>query len=174
MPRALPALAIALLLSGCADYVFVRGPIEPAMAAEVARRIAGSTASTIVVDLASDGGQVQAGLGIITAMEAVRGRVRLVTRVRDHCHSMCVALFLAGDDRIAEPGARFLLHGVTDLDGVPQPAATVGMVAYYLVRGMDPAWIRAQVEDGRLLSAEPVALSGGQMAELASPPPVSR
>ena len=168
MPRILPALAAVLLLSACADHIAVRGPIERVGAEEAARRIAGSTASTILVDLESDGGEVAAGMGIVAAMEAARGRARLVTRVRDHCHSMCIALFLAGDERIAEPGARFLMHGVIDPCGLPLPAATVPLAAYYLKRGLDPAWLLAQLDAGRLLSPEPVSLSGAQMAQLIS------
>ena len=143
MPRILPALAAVLLLSACADHIAVRGPIERVGAEETARRIAGSTASTILVDLESDGGEVAAGMGIVAAMEAARGRARLVTRVRDHCHSMCIALFLAGDERIAAPGARFMLHGAYDSTGTPHTAASLGLIAYYIARGLDPAWIQA-------------------------------
>lgn len=159
------ALVAALSVAACADTITVSGPIDGVLARRVAERIDASEATTIRLELESNGGWVQAGFDIVAAIERARPRARIVTRVRDHCHSMCVALFLAGDERVADPGASFILHAATDLEGHPLPTETGWLLGYYLTRGVDPRWLAEGVAPEMLISNATVSLSGHQLAE---------
>lgn len=158
-------LAVTLPVAACTDTIVINDLIDDALAHRVAERIDTSEATTIRLELESNGGWVQAGFAIVAAIERARPRARIVTRVRDHCHSMCVALFLAGDERVADPGASFILHAATDLEGHALPTVTGWLLGYYLTRGVDPRWLAEGVAPEMMTSNATVSLSGRQLAE---------
>ncbi|MBP2316783.1 ATP-dependent Clp protease proteolytic subunit [Azospirillum soli] len=159
------ALAVTLSVTACANTITINGLIDDALARQVVERIGESNAPIVRIELESNGGWVQAGFDIVAAIERARPRARIVTRVRDHCHSMCVALFLAGDERIADPGASFILHVATDPAGHALPVATGWLLGYYLTRGVDPQWLAEGVAPEMMTSNATVSLSGRQLAE---------
>ena len=72
----------------------------------------------ILIDLHSPGGAIAEGEQVIRVIEKMKRTHIVDTRVRNRrsCFSMCVPIFLHGDERIAAPGARFMFHEPTVYD----------------------------------------------------------
>ena len=68
--------------------------------------------SRFVLQLNSPGGSLREGRAVIELLQDIRQTHRLDTYVaRNHiCMSMCVPMFLQGENRIAAPNARFMFH----------------------------------------------------------------
>jgi membrane-bound ClpP family serine protease len=66
----------------------------------------------IVIELDSPGGALVEGRSVIDAIERMKATHVVETRVAagDLCASMCVPIFLAGQERIAGRGAQFMFH----------------------------------------------------------------
>ncbi len=72
----------------------------------------------IVIDLRSPGGALTEGRNVIDEIDRMKATHRDDTRVGDgaFCASMCVPIFLAGEDRVAGAGARFMFHEPSSVD----------------------------------------------------------
>lgn len=72
----------------------------------------------IVIDLQSPGGALVEGRAVIGEIERMRATHRVDTRVAAGatCASMCVPVFLAGEDRVAAPTSRFMFHEPSSVD----------------------------------------------------------
>lgn len=107
----------------------------------------------IVIELNSPGGAVREGEMVIREIERMKRTHKVDTRIgpRRACYSMCVPIFLQGEERIAAANARFMFHEPSARDmftdeEVKQPAfekryATNRFVQRYFVNSpMDAAW----------------------------------
>lgn len=68
--------------------------------------------SRFIIELDSPGGAVAEGKRVIQLMERIKSSHDLEMRVGRgaDCLSMCVPIYLQGDERIAHPRARFMFH----------------------------------------------------------------
>ena len=73
---------------------------------------------TFIIDLNSPGGAIAEGENVIRQIDAMRRTHQIDTRVRAGraCYSMCVPIFLQGEERIAAANARFMFHEPTARD----------------------------------------------------------
>lgn len=108
----------------------------------------------IILDLHSPGGAIAEGEQVIRIIERMKRTHAVDTRVRRgyKCYSMCVPIFLMGEQRFAGENALFMFHEPTVRDfytdeEVRQPAfekarATQRFVNRYFVNSaVDPAWL---------------------------------
>lgn len=74
--------------------------------------------SRFVIELDSPGGAIAEGKRVIQVLERIKRTHDLETRVRRgrNCLSMCVPIFLQGEERIAHPRARFMFHEPASYD----------------------------------------------------------
>lgn len=114
----------------------------------------------IVIDLNSPGGALAEGRSVIEEIERMKATHRVDTRVAPGatCASMCVPIFLAGQDRIASASSAFMFHEPTSVDFVTEekvkkPAFEQRMDAerfferYFTRSPMDPDWREKLRED---------------------------
>lgn len=107
----------------------------------------------IVIELHSPGGSLAEGRSVIDEIERMKATHRVDTRVAAGglCASMCVPIFLAGENRIAAADSRFMFHEPTSVDFVTEetvkkPAFEQRMDAerfferYFTRSPMDAAW----------------------------------
>ena len=75
-------------------------------------------ADRFIIDLNSPGGYIREGEAVIREIEKVKRTHVIDTRVRNRraCYSMCVPIFLQGDQRVAAANARFMFHEPTAYD----------------------------------------------------------
>ena len=110
-------------------------------------------ADRIVIDLHSPGGVIREGEAVIRVIEHMKRTHVVDTRVRARraCYSMCVPIFLQGEERTAAPSARFMFHEPRAYDyftGEPvnEPAFERDMASqrffdrYFVDSPMDPVW----------------------------------
>ncbi len=69
-------------------------------------------ADRIIIDLNSPGGLIREGEAVIREIEKMKRTHIIDTRVRNRraCYSMCVPIFLQGEQRMAAANARFMFH----------------------------------------------------------------
>jgi ATP-dependent protease ClpP protease subunit len=114
----------------------------------------------VVIELDSPGGALTEGRAVIEAIERMKATHRVNTRVRAGrlCASMCAPIFLAGEERLAGAGARFMFHEPTSVDYFTEkeskkPAFERRMDAerfferYFERSPMTPAWRERLRED---------------------------
>ncbi|NNE39372.1 MAG: hypothetical protein HKN14_00475 [Marinicaulis sp.] len=107
----------------------------------------------IVIDLNSPGGSIHEGEQVIREIEKMKRTHRVDTRVgeRRKCYSMCVPIFLQGEERSAAPNARFMFHEPSAVNQITgeiekQPQFERDYVSrkffnrYFTNSDMDPAW----------------------------------
>lgn len=132
-----------------------RSAIEAPMARKLEAafgEVAGRTGH-VILDLNSPGGAVVEGGEVIDLVSRMRRTHRVDTRVRAgrSCFSMCVPVFLAGEERIAARSSQFMFHEPTARDlvtgervdepGFERRISTTRFVERYFVNSpMAPAW----------------------------------
>jgi ATP-dependent protease ClpP protease subunit len=139
----------------------------------------------IIVDLRSPGGALTEGRAVIEEIERMKATHRVDTRVADGatCASMCVPIFLAGQNRTAGPASRFMFHEPSSVDFITnekadKPAFEQRMDAerfferYFTASPMDADWREKLRQDwkGRDVwksGAELVAERSGVVTRLA-------
>lgn len=107
----------------------------------------------IVIELDSPGGALIEGRSVIDAISLMKATHIVETRVAagKTCASMCVPIFLAGHERIAGAGARFMFHEPSSVDyfteeKAKKPAfeqrrdAERFFASYFERSEMNPAW----------------------------------
>lgn len=97
-----------------------RGEVEAPMARRFEEAFAEWRGRTdrFVIELHSPGGSLAEGAAVIDAIGAARLAHRIDTRIldRESCLSMCVPIFLQGEERRAGPRSRFMFHEPTARD----------------------------------------------------------
>ncbi|MDZ7628736.1 MAG: ATP-dependent Clp protease proteolytic subunit [Parvularculaceae bacterium] len=95
-------------------------PVEAPMAFRFREAFdaARGTTDRIIIDLHSPGGALIEGRSVIEEIERMKRTHRVDTRVNAGatCASMCVPIFLAGQNRVAAADARFMFHEPTSVD----------------------------------------------------------
>jgi hypothetical protein len=133
-----------------------RGGIEAPMAAklEEAFRAHAAGQPRFVLSLASPGGQLSHGREVIRIMRRMQQThaVDTVIEGRNVCASMCVAVYVAGGRRSADPRARFMFHEVSYRDSLNEKVSNVPEEAiaratdqmfdrFFRTAGLDPGWL---------------------------------
>ena len=114
----------------------------------------------IIIDLHSPGGSLREGEAVIQAINHMKQSHRVDTRVRSGraCLSMCVPIFLTGEERRAAPSSRWMFHEPTARDfftgeEVPEPeferryASAQFVERYFTNSEMDPQWRESLVAE---------------------------
>ncbi len=107
----------------------------------------------VIIDLHSPGGDIAEGAEVIRVIERMKRTHIVDTRVRSRraCYSMCVPIFLHGEERYAAANARFMFHEPSAYDfytgeKVEQPKFERDMLTkryfniYFVNSPIDPAW----------------------------------
>lgn len=101
-------------------YIDYRGTIVGDMARflEEKFRKHGDTTHKIVLAIHSQGGEVEAGERVIQLLKQIKQTHRLVTAVMAGrtCASMCVPIYLQGQERFAAASSLWLFHDAAKLD----------------------------------------------------------
>ena len=110
-------------------------------------------ADRIIIDLNSPGGAIREGEAVIREIEKMKRTHIIDTRVRNRraCYSMCVPIFLQGEQRTAAANARFMFHEPSAYDyftgeKVKEPDFERELTSrrffqrYFIDSEMDPAW----------------------------------
>lgn len=169
-----------------AGVVVLKWPhaIEAPMAARFAAAFAkyGDRTDRFVIDLDSPGGAVAEGRLVIAAIEATKKTRRVDTLVGRGavCLSMCVPIYLAGDDRAAAPDATFMFHEPSSYDlvtaeRIDKPGFEARMTSarfferYFVRSEMNPVWRERLKERWRgkdlWLTAEELVAEGANVVE---------
>lgn len=133
-----------------------RGTIAAPMAQKLDEAFRANAAGQprFVLSLASPGGQLAHGrevIGIIRRMQQTHA-VDTVVEGRNVCASMCVAVYVAGGRRTADPRARFMFHEVSYRDSLEDKVQRVPTEAiaratdqmferYFYSAGLDRQWL---------------------------------
>jgi hypothetical protein len=139
-----------------------RGQIDAPMAQRLAdayeqhRRSAG----TFVLSLSSPGGALDHGARVIRLLKEIARTHRLETRVEsgEECASMCVPVYLQGEQRTAASDSAFMFHEVSfrehfSEDAIDVPASATAAAtaylfdAYFRPAGVPARWIRTVRRD---------------------------
>jgi hypothetical protein len=95
-------------------YIDLPGPIVAGTADDVRAALGkyGTALNRVVLFLDSAGGRVDDGDRLIEALNEIKLRHQLVTVVPHGklCASMCIPIFLQGEDRLAAPASIWLFH----------------------------------------------------------------
>jgi hypothetical protein len=124
----------------------------------------------VVLFLNSDGGEVNEGDRVIHLLDGIKPTHRLITVVLDGslCASMCIPVFLQGDDRLAARTSRWIFHeaarqGVNQKERMEETLRL--LQKYYLAAGVSPGWIkRSCLSLGTPTSGDPAATSSVRRA----------
>lgn len=122
----------------------------------------------VVLRLDSPGGSDVQGEEVIGILAEMRGRVSLATLVGegDLCASMCIPIFLQGDDRHASPVSAWMFHGASRrTSNVPSLAATLRYFGLFRERGVSPQFIRYLFENNYVTTPGAYWLSGAELAQ---------
>ena len=118
-----------------------------------------NTSDTIVINLHSPGGSLREGREVIAVIEFMKKTHRVFTYVgaRRSCLSMCVPIFLHGDERIAAANSRWMFHEPSNVDfftekkvKVPeyerQTMITRYVERYFVNSPVNPAWLKGLLQ----------------------------
>lgn len=148
-------------------YLRWRGKIAAPMASRIAEAFEKHKGDghKIILALSSPGGSVDQGAEVVRLLRRIRQTHLLVTSVEegDICASMCVPVYLQGQQRIAAPDAEFMFHEVAYRDFFSNtrdrsvPASSIAaetnrfIDTYFEEAGVAAAWtrkMRAQIAGG--------------------------
>jgi hypothetical protein len=124
----------------------------------------------VIVDISSSGGSVAEGKAIIAVLRDLRKTHHLTTRVSrgETCLSMCVPVFLQGEERIAAKASVWMFHPVIKGENhrLDVKAWEELIRTYYPPAGVNQAWLDG-LHDQVVAPAE-VWLTGGQLLDAKS------
>jgi hypothetical protein len=128
----------APILAGMADYL------------RTALGKYGTLSHRVVLFLNSAGGQVEEGDRVIQILNEAKQTHRLVTQVLDGnlCASMCIPIFLQGDDRFAARASNWIFHEATrpGANGKERTDITWCLFRkYYVPAGVSMDWLKSIV-----------------------------
>ncbi len=122
----------------------------------------------IAVRLNSPGGSDEHGFQVISVLAEIRAEAHLTTIVGegDLCASMCVALFIQGDERYASPASSWMFHGTSmRLSNVPDPDRTEAHFDLFRSRSIDGVFIDRLFDGGYVTRPGAYWLSGKELFE---------
>jgi hypothetical protein len=126
------------------------GPILPGMAdyLRAALDTYATSSHRVVLFLDSAGGQVEEGDRVIHVLDEIKQTHRLITAVLDDklCASMCIPIFLRGDDRLAARTSLWLFHEAAKhgANGKERMEETLYLFRrYYVPAGVSVHWIKS-------------------------------
>jgi hypothetical protein len=126
------------------------GPIVPGMADYLRTALDRYAAAShrVVLFLNSAGGQVEEGDRVIHLLNEIKPMHRLVTIVRDDelCASMCIPVFLQGDDRVVGRTSQWIFHEAAKpgVNGKQRLEETLQLFdRYYAPAGVSADWIKS-------------------------------
>lgn len=159
-------------------YLSWRGKIDAPMAARIAEayETAGRARRRIVLTLSSPGGALDHGAEVVRLLQRMADTHEFETRVeaRRHCASMCVPIYLQGEQRTAASSAQFMFHEVSFRDFYTEEAAQVPSSAtsratdkfferYFVPAGVPEGWIRGV--RAQMTGGHDVWKSAGELVE---------
>ncbi len=113
----------------------------------------------IVINLHSPGGSLHEGAEVISVIKYMKKSHRVFTYVgaRRSCLSMCVPIFLLGDERIAAANSRWMFHEPSNVDFVTEKKVKVPeferqrMIRKYVERyfansSIDSGWLKVLLQ----------------------------
>src|SRR5262249_38293493 len=110
----------------------------------------GATSHRVVLFLDSAGGQVEEGDRVIHVLTEIKRTHRLITVVPDGdlCASMCIPIFLQGDDRLAARTSNWIFHeaakqGANEKEQMEETLRLFDR--YYVPAGVPTHWIKSIV-----------------------------
>jgi hypothetical protein len=130
------------------------GPIVPGMAEDLRTAVGRYEADVkrIVLFLDSAGGQVEEGDRVIAVLNEIKRRYRLATVVLHGklCASMCIPIFLQGNDRLAARASLWIFHeaGQRQANGAQRSDRTETwrlFRKYYAPAGVSMHWLKSIV-----------------------------
>jgi len=155
------------------DMVVVEyeGPIAYPMA-ESLRAIWDHVRSTgrfnrFVLRLNSAGGVGLHGEDVITILDEIRDEATLDTLVADNdlCASMCVGIFVQGENRFASPASAWMFHGASSyMSNQPNAELTARYFDLFHDRAIEADFIDFLYSDGKMLSPGAFWMSGSDLA----------
>jgi ATP-dependent protease ClpP protease subunit len=125
------------------------GPILPGMADYLRAALDTYAAAShrVVLFLDSAGGQVEEGDRVIHVLDEIKQTHRLITAVLNDklCASMCIPVFLQGDDRLAARTSRWIFHeaarqGANDRERMEETLRL--LQKYYVPVGVSAPWLK--------------------------------
>ena len=120
----------------------------------------------VVLELDSDGGNLEDVKEIVAVLQEVRSRMQLTTRVTEGslCASGCIPIFMQGAIRKASGSSIWVFHGARGgFTNLPDPAATDEYLALLSAAGMRQGF-RAMLEaDHRIYQPGSFILSGYEL-----------
>jgi hypothetical protein len=110
----------------------------------------GTLSHRVVLLLDSAGGQVEEGDRVIQILNEAKQTHRLVTEVLDGnlCASMCIPIFLQGDDRLAARASHWIFHEAAKpgANGKERTDMTMCLFRrYYVPAGVSMDWLKSIV-----------------------------
>lgn len=156
-----------------ADGVGLRytGPLQPPLAADLRRLLLNQRQklSHVVLELDSNGGELNYVKELVAVLQEVKSRMRLTTRVMEGevCASGCIPLFMQGETRKASGASVWVFHGARGAQtNVPSRAANEDYLSMLSSSGLNHAF-RAELEkDNRIYRPGALILSGFEAYEV--------
>ena len=145
------------------------GPIVPGMADYLRSTFAtyGAELHRVILFLDSAGGRVEEGDHVIHVLDELKTTHRLVTVVEDDklCASMCIPIFLQGDDRLAGRTSGWIFHEAAAPGAVKKERKqqTLQLLdRYYAPAGVSADWIKRIIP---IIERANLWQSGGDLIE---------
>jgi hypothetical protein len=143
------------------------GPIVPGMADYLRGALDkyGAASHRVVLFLNSAGGQVDEGDRVIRVLDEIKPTHRLITVVLDGslCASMCIPVFLPGDDRLAGRTSQWIFHEAAKpgANGQERMEETLHLFQkYYVPAGVSMQWLKRMMP---LVERAELSESGGDL-----------
>jgi len=133
-------------------YIDWSGPIVAGMADDLRAVLGkyGTTLNRVVLFLDSAGGQVEEGNRVIEALNEIKLRHQLITVVPHGklCASMCMPIFLQGEDRLAARASVWIFHEVAQRQANGQQRTDMAETwrlfrKYYAPAGVSTRWLKS-------------------------------
>ncbi len=133
-------------------YIDWSGPIVAGMADDLRAALGkyGTTLNRVVLFLDSAGGQVEEGDRVIEALNEIKLRHQLITVVAHGklCASMCIPIFLQGEDRLAARASVWIFHEAAQPQANGQQRTDTAETwrlfrKYYAPAGVSMHWLKS-------------------------------
>jgi ATP-dependent protease ClpP protease subunit len=133
-------------------YIDWSGPIVATMADDLRAALGkyGAVSQRVVLFLDSAGGQVEHGDRVIELLNEIKLRHRLITVVPHGrlCASMCIPIFLQGEDRLAARATVWIFHEAAQRQANGQLRTDIGETwrlfrKYYAPAGVSMHWLKS-------------------------------